>query len=237
MSPQPITLDLALDDIELARRIASGDNVAFETVMRRHNGMLFRVARSILKDDHEAEDALQEAYVDAYGQIAKFRGDAKLSTWLTRIVINEALGRLRKRKRDGVVVPLTAAQPDAQEREEPVLDDRSSESPENAVLRSEVRRLLEQKVDKLPVAYRTVFIMREVEEMTVEETAMCLSIPSATVRTRLFRARALLRESLARELDMATIGVFAFAGERCDRIVAGVLRRVRELGPPRGNAS
>ena len=237
MSPQPITSDLALDDIELARRIASGDNVAFETVMRRHNGMLFRVARSILKDDHEAEDALQEAYVDAYRQIAKFRGDAKLSTWLTRIVINEALGRLRKRKRDGVVVPLIAAQRDAQEREEPALDDRSSESPENAVLRSEVRRLLEQKVDKLPVAYRTVFIMREVEEMTVEETATCLSIPNATVRTRLFRARALLRESLARELDMATIGVFAFAGERCDRIVAGVLQRVRELVSPRGNAS
>ena len=237
MSPQPITLDLALDDIELARRIASGDNVAFETAMRRHNGMLFRVARSILKDDHEAEDALQEAYVDAYRQIAKFRGDAKLSTWLTRIVINEALGRLRKRKRDGVVVPLIAAQRDAQEREEPALEDRSSESPENAVLRSEVRRLLEQKVDELPVAYRTVFIMREVEEMTVEETAMCLSIPNATVRTRLFRARALLRESLARELDMATIGVFAFAGERCDRIVAGVLQRVRDLGPPRGSAS
>jgi RNA polymerase sigma-70 factor (ECF subfamily) len=234
---QPITSDLALDDIELARRIAGGDNVAFETVMRRHNGMLFRVARSILKDDHEAEDALQEAYVDAYRKIAKFRGDAKLSTWLTRIVINEALGRLRKRKRDGVVVPLIAPKRDGQEREEPALADQSSESPENAVLRSEVRRLLEQKVDELPVAYRTVFIMREVEEMTVEETAMCLSIPNATVRTRSFRARALLRESLARELDMATIDVFAFAGERCDRIVAGVLQRVRELSPPPGSAS
>ena len=152
-------------------------------------------------------------------------------------MINEALGRLRKRKHDGVVVPLITAQRDAHEREERALEDRSSESPENAVLRSEVRRLLEQKVDELPVAYRTVFIMREVEEMTVEETAMCLSIPNATVRTRLFRARALLRESLARELDMATIDVFAFAGERCDRIVAGVLQRVRDLGPPRGSAS
>jgi RNA polymerase sigma-70 factor (ECF subfamily) len=232
MPPLPFTSGLELDDVELARRIGNGDNAAFETVMRRHNGMLFRVARSILKDSHEAEDALQDAYVDAYRQIAKFRGDAKLSTWLTRIVINQALGRLRKRKSDGVVVPLSTPQRDGPEPEEPLLVDQKSESPENAVLRTEVRRLLEQKIDELPVAYRMVFIMREVEEMTVEETAMSLSIPNATVRTRLFRARALLRESLARELDMATIDVFAFAGERCDRIVAGVLERVRERHPP-----
>ena len=229
MAAQPVTSDATLDDVELARRIGEGDHLAFETVMRRHNGMLFRVARSILKDDHEAEDALQDAYIDAHRQIRKFRGDSKLSTWLTRIVINEALGRLRKRKGDRVVVPLATASHDSPEHEVSNLGDPTSETPEHAVLRTELRRLLEEKIDRLPVAYRTVFIMREVEEMTVEETAACLAIPDATVRSRLFRARALLRESLARELDMATVDVFAFAGERCDRIVAGVLTRVREF--------
>ena len=224
------TANLAPDDGELARRIGRGDNTAFETVMRRHNGMLFRVARSILRDDAEAEDALQEAYIDAYRHIGKFRGDAKLSTWLTRIVINQALGRLRKHKHDSVVVPFTTLQSRDPEQEEPVLADPTSESPESAAIRADIRRVLELKIGELPIAYRTVFIMREVEDMTVEETAACLSIPAATVRTRLFRARALLRESLVREIDMATVEVFPFAGERCDRVVAAVFERLRALG-------
>jgi RNA polymerase sigma-70 factor, ECF subfamily len=224
------TANPAPDDGELARRIGRGDNTAFETVMRRHNGMLFRVARSILRDDAEAEDALQEAYIDAYRHIGKFRGDAKLSTWLTRIVINQALGRLRKHKRDSVVVPFTSLQSRDPEQEEPVLVNPTSESPENVAIRADIRRVLELKIDELPVAFRTVFIMREVEDMTVEETAACLSIPAATVRTRLFRARALLRESLVREMDTATVDVFPFAGERCDRVVARVLERLRTLG-------
>lgn len=229
MPLQPIASGPVLDDAELVRRIARHDEGAFEIVMRRHNSRLFRVARAILKDDAEAEDALQEAYIDAYRHIGQFRGDAKLTTWLTRIVINQALGRSRKQKRDGVVVPFATPYRDEQEHEELVVADDRTESPETAAMRAEVRRLLEQKIDELPAAFRTVFVMREVEEMTVEETATCLSIPSGTVRTRLFRARALLRESLARELDMASIDVFAFAGERCDRIVEAALERSRAL--------
>jgi RNA polymerase sigma-70 factor, ECF subfamily len=229
MPSQPVTSDPELDDAELVRRTARNNEATFETIMRRHNGRLFRVARAILKDDAEAEDALQEAYIDAYRNIGKFRGDANLWTWLTRIVINQALGRLRRKKRDGVVVPFATLQGDDQEHEESAVSDTRTDSPETAAMRADIRRLLEQKLDELPVAFRTVFIMREVEEMTVEETAACLSIPSATVRTRLFRARALLRESLAREVDMASAEVFAFAGERCDRIVARALERFRVL--------
>ena len=109
--------------------------------------------------------------------------------------------------------------------------DEDSESPPGAVLRGEIRRLLERRIDDLPVAFRTVFVMRDVEDMSVQETAECLAIPAATVRTRLFRARALLREALARDLDAATVDVFGFAGERCDRIVAGVLARCRATPP------
>jgi RNA polymerase sigma-70 factor (ECF subfamily) len=210
----------------LVGRIVRQDKAAFETLMRRHNGRLFRVARSILKDESEAEDALQDAYLDAYRHIAEFRGDSELSTWLTRIVINHSLMRLRRKKRDRVVVPFVTSnegEPDRQPLE--VADDRV-ESPQTATLRAEVRRLIERRLDELPVAFRTVFVLREVEGMSVQETADCLSIPAATVRTRLFRARALLREALARDIDSATLDVFGFAGARCDRIVSAVLARI-----------
>jgi len=216
------------DDTALADRIGSGDHVAFERMMRRYNGRLFRVARAILRDDAEAEDTLQDAYLDAYRHIAEFRGHAALGTWLTRIVINHALMRVRRHKRDHVVLPFASSHESSQHAGSDVTDNRS-ESPPSTVLRAEVRRLIERRIDELPVAFRTVFVMRDVEDLTVQETAECLGIPSATVRTRLFRARALLREALARDLDVATVDVFGFAGERCDRIVAGALERVRHL--------
>lgn len=221
------TTAAAPNDAELARRIVGRDEAAFEALMRRHNGRLFRVARAILRDDSEAEDALQEAYLDAYKHMASFRAGAQLGTWLTRIVINESLMRLRRHKRQRVVIPFGERAGTAGE--EPGMDvaDMHAEPPPAAALRGEIRRLIERKLDQLPVAFRTVFVMREIEEMTVHETAECLSIPEATVRTRLFRARALLREALARDLDAATAGVFGFAGARCDRIVATVLGRVR----------
>jgi RNA polymerase sigma-70 factor (ECF subfamily) len=217
------------DDAGLAERIGRGDHAAFETLMRQHNGKLFRIARSILKDDSEAEDALQDAYLDAYRHIADFRGGAQLATWLTRIVINQALMRLRRQKRNPVVVPF--GEHDGREPEHRVgaVADDKMESPPTATLRAEVRRILERRIDELPVAFRTVLVMRDVEDMTVQETAECLSIPAATVRTRLFRARALLREALARDMDLGTVDVFGFAGERCDRIVAATLARARAL--------
>ena len=219
------------DDAELVSRIAHADHGAFETLMRRHNGKLFRVARSILRNDTEAEDALQDAYLDAYRHMGDFRGGSHVATWLTRIVINHALMRLRKQKRDRVVVPFgDQDHTEAQKTEADVADD-SSESPSGATLRAEIRRMLERRIDELPLAFRTVFVMREVEDMTVEETAECLGIPESTVRTRLFRARGLLREALARDMDSATVDVFGFAGARCDRIVAGVLARAQTVEP------
>jgi RNA polymerase sigma-70 factor (ECF subfamily) len=233
----PTPKPASVDDAELVARIARHDQGAFEILMRRYNGKLFRVVRAILKDDAEAEDALQEAYLDAYRHIGEFRGEARLSTWLTRIVINQALMRLRKHRRDRVVVPFEDGRAPEPDRAEADVADEHTESPPAATLRAEIRRALERRIDELPMAFRTVFVMREVEDMTVEETAECLSIPPATVRTRLFRARALLREALARDMDMATVDVFSFAGERCDRIVAGVLARALAPSSPADAAS
>jgi len=214
------------DDAQLVEAIAGADRAAFEALMRRHNGKLFRVARAILKDDAEAEDALQDGYLDAYRHIGDFRGGAQVGTWLTRIVINQALMRLRRQKRDQVVVPFGDWPPIELDDAEGGVPDEQSKSPPSVTLRAEIRCMLERRIDELPRAFRTVYVMREVEDMTVQETADCLSIPAATVRSRLFRARALLREALARDMDGATVDVFGFAGERCDRVVAGVLARL-----------
>jgi len=212
-------MDQRSDDAALLERTAANETGAFERLMRRHNSRLFRVARAILKEDAAAEDAVQEAYLEAFRHAGTFRGDAQVSTWLTRIVINQSLMRLRRQKRDRVVVPFEGK--DGPTGAEPA--DERSESPAASTLRAELRVLLERRIDELPAAFRTVFVMRDVEEMSVQETADLLGIPQATVRTRLFRARALLRQALARDVDTATVDVFAFAGERCDRIVSAVL--------------
>jgi RNA polymerase sigma-70 factor, ECF subfamily len=204
--------------------LKAGDADAFEKIMRAHNRMLFRTARAILRDDAEAEDALQEAYVQAYQAIGKFRGDAKVSTWLARIVANEALQRLRKSARRNAIVPLHSS--DAVEEFNEIPEGSMSKGPEASAQRAEMRRLLEKRIDALPEAYRPVFMLRAVEELSVEETAAVLQIPPATVRTRFFRARSLLREALAAEVDLAYEDAFGFAGERCDRIVANVMARI-----------
>jgi RNA polymerase sigma-70 factor (ECF subfamily) len=213
-------------DTEVARRVSLGDHKAFEGLMRRYNGRLFRVARAILRDDAEAEDALQDAYIDAYRHIDGFQGTATLATWLTRVVANQALMHLRRRRRHSVVVSFDSAAAGDPDQRVPEPPDERAESPPDTALRGEIRRLIERRIDELPMAFRTVFVMRDVEDMTVQETADCLGIPAATVRTRLFRARALLRAALARDIDITTGDVFGFAGDRCDRIVAGVLGRL-----------
>ena len=214
----------ALVESALVRLAAQGDADAFAAIMRTHNRPLFRVARAILKDDAEAEDALQEAYIRAYRSLSTYRGEAQLSTWLARVVVNEALMRLRKRERRNSIVPL---QPGVDLQDANVMEIESKmENPENAARRAEVRRLLEARIDALPDVYRAVFMLRAVEEYSVEETAAILDVPEATVRTRFFRARSLLREGLASEVDMASGEAFGFAGERCDRIVASVLARL-----------
>ena len=222
MEAQKLSLD-ALDDVGLVQHVQRGNSAAFGVLMRRYNRRLYRTARAILKDDGGAEDALQEAYVAAYRHIGDFRGDAAIGTWLTRIVVNQALQALRKTRRERVVVPFDETA-DADSLAE--VADAPGGTPENLMLRAEMRRLIERKIDQLPESYRTVFMLREVEGMTVEETAAALDIPAATVRTRLFRAKVRLREALAQELDVATQDVFGFDGERCDRIVRTVLERI-----------
>jgi RNA polymerase sigma-70 factor, ECF subfamily len=215
MPALPLESDPSVDDAELARRIAGHDQAAFECVMRRNNGALYRVARAILKNQADAEDVLQESYLAAYRHMGEFRAEAKLSTWLTRIVVNQSLARRRSRDRARTVVPFS----EPEERED------ADSSPEQSTTRAEFRRLLERKIEDLPLAFRTVYVLRDIDELSGAETAECLSITEATVRSRLFRARSLLRESLSRELDMATADIFHFGGEHCDRIVAGVLAR------------
>ena len=217
-----------LSDSELARRIASGNEVAFEALMRKYNRMLYRVARSILRNDAEAEDALQLAYLQAYRGMANYRGDSKLSTWLTRIVVNESLMRARKRRKDSMVIPLDST---TDQEDVAMIENMESpgELPENAAIRTQTRALIERRIDALPEVFRTVFVLRALEELSVEETAASLGIPEATVRTRFFRARALLRETLARDIDVALPEAFGFDGARCDRIVAAVLLHARGL--------
>lgn len=233
MNPQTLpSLDPRISDADLAQRVATGDEAAVRLLMRRHNQTLYRTARSILRDDAEAEDALQEAYLKAFRAIGAFKGDSKLSTWLVRIVVNEALGRLRKTRRGAEIIVLDGDLGTEPRSEMPTTE--GDAQPEREAQRSEARALMERKIDDLPDAFRTVFMLRAVEEMSVEETAASLGIPEATVRTRFFRARALLRESLARELDVATDVAFAFLGERCDRIVESVAARLHEVFPRDG---
>lgn len=218
----------SLSDSDLAARAATGDARAFEAIMRRHNRMLFRTARSILKSDPEAEDALQDAYLRAWRAIDGFRSEAKLSTWLVRIVINESLGRLR---RSGAqVIPLDAASDSHQSEPEDTMEDDPDQQPDRLAMRAEVRGLIEARIDRLPDAFRSVFILRAVEECSVEDVAAALNLPEATVRTRFFRARGLLREGLSRDIDLAIGDAFSFDGERCDRIVAHVLKAAPTSG-------
>ena len=207
-------------DVELVDRIRAGEPRAMETLMRRHNRAMYRTARAILRDDTEAEDAVQDAYIHAFRAIDRFRGDSAVSTWLVRIVANEALMRLRRQRRRAEVIPIDHDHGEALMRD--VADDKDP-GPEGAALNGEVRRMIERQIDALPGLYRPVFVMRAVQEMTVEEAAAALGLPEATVRTRFFRARAMMRMALEGDVDHALVEAFAFDGARCDRIVERVL--------------
>jgi RNA polymerase sigma-70 factor (ECF subfamily) len=216
-----------LDDAALLARMRARDGAAFEVLMRRFNRRLYRVARSLLRDSAEAEDAVQEAYLSAYRSMDAFRAEAAVGTWLTRIVVNECMTRARRNARRDNIVPMVAAAAGPDEEGDTMPEPASandSETPDRALLRAELRALLETRIDALPRDFRAVFVMRSVEELSVEETAQCLGIPEATVRSRHFRARSLLRESIAQDLDLAERDAFDFDGERCDRIVATVLQ-------------
>ena len=212
------------DDSEqdLVQRAAAGEVAAFESIIRRHNRVMFRAARGILRTDAESEEVVQEAYLKAWRALPAFRGEAKLSTWLVRIAMNEAFARARRRSAE--VVPLAPAGPRPPSQEQEAMEDPPdpAHGPEQAALLQEMRRLVEARIDALPAQFRIVFMLRAVEELDVDEVALLLQVPPATVRTRFFRARSALRESLARDVDFAIEDAFGFAGERCDRIVRAV---------------
>ena len=214
----------ALAEPDLAAFARAGDREAFRAIMQRCNQRLFRIARAVVRDDAEAEDILQEAYTRAFAAIAGFRGEAGIGTWLTRIVLNEAHGRIRSRRPTADLEVVEAAQGSAQVLQFPGRN--APEDPEADAARAQIRRILERAVDDLPEPFRLVFILREVEEMSVEETAIHLGIRPETVKTRLHRARGRLREALDARLADVMVGAYPFLGARCARITEAVLRRL-----------
>ena len=215
----------ALGDLELAQLCAARHPDATRHVITSNNQRLFRAAWSILKNRSEAEEAVQAAYLSAFANIGAFEGRSALSTWLTRIVVNEALGRSRAEKRrraqleqEGVAV-LDAYR-------ENLMRGSEADAPDVFAAREQIRRLLEQAVGELPEIFRTVFVLREVEGLTTEETAAVLDVPAATVKTRLLRGRRRLQEMLAPELGTVLTGTFPFAGSDCAALTKRVLQRL-----------
>ena len=210
-TPLPLT---ALADDELVARVRAGETALFELLMRRYNQRLYRVTRAIVRDDAEAEDVAQDAWVRAFEHLDQFEGRARFSTWLTRIAVHEASARIRRRGR----------QTDIEDSMPTLASDAAG--PEERAADHELGRVIEQAVNRLPEVYGSVFMLREIEGLSTEETAACLGIPAETVKTRLHRARALLRNHLTARLGAAARETFQFAGARCDRMVAAVMRRI-----------
>lgn len=221
LTPPPVDAPEA----ELVSRAAQGDEAAFEVLMRRHNQLLFRTARSILRSDAEAEEAVQDAFFRAWLALASFRAESKLSTWLVRIVTNEALARARRAR--ARTIPLEDAMTSPDPKMQLALADAPTAGPEPLAFRAQVRELIERHIDALPEAYRVVFTLTAVEGLSPSDVAEALGVPAATVRTRAFRARHLLRERLVGQLEADLTDAYAFDGARCDRIVANVLERRR----------
>jgi len=215
-----------VDDRDLVDRARRREESAVRTIIRQNNRRLFRVARAIMKDDGEAEDVVQESYLRALTGLAGFRGEASLNTWLTRIVINEAYGRLRRRKATvewsgmeethaaAEIIPFPSPPPD----------------PERTMAQSEINQILEHAIDALPEPFRVVLVARLVEEMSIEETASVFGLRPETVKTRLHRARVLLRADLERQVGPLLTDVFPFAGARCDRMADAVVARLGIAG-------
>jgi RNA polymerase sigma-70 factor, ECF subfamily len=216
----------SLSDQELMHRSRDRDEAAVRAITQRYNRRLFRVARSILRDDAEAEDVVQETYARAFTGLVHFRGDAAFGTWITRIAMNEALGRLRKRR------PTVDWESYGENRTQAEIIDfpisAASNDPERTMAQGEIRAVLEHVIDELPDAFRAVFVARIVEGMTVEETADLFGLQAETVKTRLHRARNLLRDALDKQLGPALTSAFPFDGRRCERMTEQVVSRLRK---------
>lgn len=219
--PKPI---LSLDESDLVRRSLARDDQAFRTIMSRYNRRLYRIARGIVRNDSDAEDVVQEAYVKAFMHLSNFRGESSLATWLSRITINEALGRLRRKRamRETVQVEDQRFQAEIIPFPQMTTDD----NPEKTMAQRQILKLVEQATDNLPENFRLVFVTRVIEGMSVEETAEILGIQPETVKTRLHRARKLVREQLDKQIGPVLMDAFPFAGKRCERVTQAVLKRL-----------
>lgn len=206
-------------DESLVRRVCAGETACFEALMRRHNERVYRTVRAVLGDDADAEDVMQQAYVSAYQHLSKFEGRSRFSTWLTRIAINEAYARLRKRQR----VEAAPWEEGNAMADEPAV---AGPSPEQIAARVEIQALLERAVDTLSIPNRTVFVLRSVEGLSTAETAECLKISEEAVKTRLHRANEALREWLEEQVGSAVQDAFHFYRPRCDAVVAHVMARL-----------
>ena len=223
---KPVDVE-ALSDQELVALARRGGENAVRALIKRNNQRLFRVARAVVRNDAEAEDVVQEAYVRAFTRLDGFKGDAAFSTWLTRIALNEALGRIRRRRPTADIEELDLAGAADGGR---VIMFPTSLTPPDADAepgRSQARELLEDAIDELPQIFRVVFILRDVEEMSVEETATQLSLRPETVKTRLFRARRLMRSAIERRLSAGFAELFPFNGWRCENMADRVVERLR----------
>jgi len=215
----------ALSDEQVVARVLSGEIALYEVIMRRYNTRIYRVARSILKNDHEAEDVMQDAYVRAFQHLDQFAGRSKFSTWLTRIAVHEALARVHKGKR-------FEEWDDMHETEQGKIEAAQAKSdPETEAVSGELSQILEATIARLPEQYRTVVMLRDVEELSTSEAADCLSITEDNVKVRLHRAHGLLRKELLAKAKISAKEIFPFHAVRCDRIVAAVFARIRALVP------
>jgi len=212
------------DEMTLVRRALEREPGAFRAIMTANNRRLYRLARSIVRNDSEAEDVLQEAYLHAFARLDGFRGESALATWLSRIVINEALGRLRKARRSLAALLPEGTLPQATIIPFPL--QAGSSDPEKSMAQRQILEMVERAMDALPEMFRTVFVARAVEGLSVEETADLLGLKPETVKTRLHRARKLLRERLDEELGPVMLDAFPFAGRRCERITETVVMRL-----------
>jgi RNA polymerase sigma-70 factor (ECF subfamily) len=210
-------------DLELAMRAQTRDAEAFRAIMRMHNQKLYRLARSIVRNDSEAEDIVQETYVTAFAHLASFRGEASLATWLSRIAINEALGRLRRKRRAAQVI---MSEPMGEAHIIPFPLAVSGDDPERSMAQRQILKLVEQATDALPDTYRTVFVARVIEGLSIEETADLLGIKPQTVKTRLHRARELVRKEIDEQIGPIMLDAFPFAGRRCARLTGAVMKRL-----------
>jgi RNA polymerase sigma-70 factor (ECF subfamily) len=225
MKPAPAPrIAVPSDDAELVRRALARDDTAFRIIMERHNRRLYRIARGILRNDTEAEDVVQEAYVSAFTHLDGFRGDSSLATWLARITMNEALGRLRRERLAVDLDTFEAQRTEAQIIQFPQTV--TSDDPERTMAQREILQLVERATDNLPEIFRIVFITRVIEGMSVEETADLLGLRPETVKTRLHRARRLVREQLDKQIGPVLMEAFPFAGRRCERMTNAVMQRL-----------